>query len=396
MAPWTRYIFDVSQAIVQGSRLVFTTGLSLFQTRKRKSSDSVKSDFESKTSCSKKSTLGGETLDRTKRTKLQEEDCTPSIAHSLDCELSVSKTTKKRKATDEGFKPEPKKPRPDESAKVSDFALTYEEHEQLGEGGFGSVFAGVRISDQQSVAIKHMKRDNVEFSLVSIENEVLSVPSEAVLMNKAAPDRHSVGLNPSVTLLDWYLQDEGQEVVLVMERPTPSQDLFDYCQEKGPLTEAHAKELIRQVVNALLDLDSKQIFHRDINMNNLLVQETESGPRIRVIDFGCGCGVQSEPFYSFKGTPEYAPPEAYGTEGYRAAPTSVWQTGALLHELLRSKSDKGFTTRDFMKGFPYISFLSLSGVSQECSDFLRACLALDPNQRIPLDQLSLHPWLSLV
>ncbi|XP_055013571.1 serine/threonine-protein kinase pim-2-like [Boleophthalmus pectinirostris] len=315
-------------------------------------------------------------LDRPGKTQ----DCTPSIAHSLDCELSVSKTTKKRKATDEGFKPEPKKPRPDESAKVSDFALTYEEHEQLGQGGFGSVFAGVRISDQQS----------------SIENEVLSVPSEAVLMNKAAPDRHSVGLNPSVTLLDWYLQDEGQEVVLVMERPTPSQDLFDYRQEKGPLTEAHAKELIRQVVNALLDLDSKQIFHRDVNMNNLLVQETESGPRIRVIDFGCGCGVQSEPFYSFKGTPEYVPPEAYGTEGYRAAPTSVWQTGALLHELLRSKSDKGFTTRDFMKGFPYISFLSLSGVSQECSDFLRACLALDPNQRIPLDQLSLHPWLRMV
>ncbi|XP_055004245.1 serine/threonine-protein kinase pim-2-like [Boleophthalmus pectinirostris] len=279
---------------------------------------------------------------------------------------------------------------------VGDLELRYEEHEQLGEGGFGSVFAGVRISDQQPVAIKHIMAEHVAFTLVIIKNEVFTVPSEVVLMTRAAPDQHSVGGNPSVTLLDWYLQDEGHEVILVMERPTPSQDLLRYHRKNAPLTEAHAKELIRQVVNALVDLHSKGVFHRDIKMENLLVQATESGPRIRVIDFGCGSGDQSGHFYRFKGTPACAPPEAFGTEGYCAGPTSVWQTGALLYELLRSKSAKPFATNEFTKGFPYISILSRSGVSQECSDFLQACLTLDPNNRIPLDQLSHHPWLSLV
>lgn len=58
----------------------------------------------------------------------------------------------------------------------------------------------------------------------------------------AGPD--SVGRNASVSLLDWYNLD--QEVILVMERPTPSEDLFSYCLANAPLPEAHAKVKINK------------------------------------------------------------------------------------------------------------------------------------------------------
>ncbi|XP_056465002.1 serine/threonine-protein kinase pim-3-like [Gadus chalcogrammus] len=43
----------------------------------------------------------------------------------------------------------------------ADFDAPYEELQQLGQGGFGSVFAGCRKEDRLPVAIKHIPRAKV-------------------------------------------------------------------------------------------------------------------------------------------------------------------------------------------------------------------------------------------
>ncbi|XP_072320742.1 serine/threonine-protein kinase pim-2-like [Eucyclogobius newberryi] len=184
-----------------------------------------------------------------------------------------------------------------EAADQADFKLKYEQHKQLGEGGYGAVFAGVRISDQQPVAIKYIHKPTVLFVPMEFKNKVHDVPAEVLLMALAAPNHEPIGRSPSVSLLEWFNLDNGH-IVLVMERPIPSIDLFDYCLQNAPLPEEKAKEVMQQVVEALVDLHSKKVFHRDIKLENLLVQTTESGPRIRIIDFGCSCVVQSQTFQS--------------------------------------------------------------------------------------------------
>ena len=48
------------------------------------------------------------------------------------------------------------------------------------------------------------------------------------------------GSQAAVALLDWYELD--QELIMVLERPVPAVDLFDYIQERGGfLTEDQAK-----------------------------------------------------------------------------------------------------------------------------------------------------------
>ncbi|KAK7883241.1 hypothetical protein WMY93_029415 [Mugilogobius chulae] len=272
----------------------------------------------------------------------------------------------------------------------ADFKSKYLQQEELGEGGFGSVFAGVRISDQEPVAIKHIRRKMVQFTSLSPHltegqrGEEVEVPSEALYMVKA----QDIGQGSSVQLLEWFnLEDE---VILVMERPTPSEDLFNFCFRNSPLTESDAKVMTKQLVDSMVDLHANGVFHRDIKLENLLVQSTKSGPRLRIIDFGLSCEDQPEPYQTYKGTRCLAPPEYFLEKTYSAGPTSVWQVGTVLYEMLRSKEQKQFLTPFFLRGQIHAPV----GVSKECTNFLQACFTKDPQERLSLDQMSHHPWFS--
>ncbi|NWX56673.1 PIM1 kinase, partial [Promerops cafer] len=90
----------------------------------------------------------------------------------------------------------------------------------LGSGGFGSV------------AIKRVARDRI-----SQWGELPSgsrVPLEIVLLNKVGSGFHGV-----IQLLDWF--ELPDSFVVVMERPEPSQDLFDFITERGFLPEEMAR-----------------------------------------------------------------------------------------------------------------------------------------------------------
>ena len=71
-----------------------------------------------------------------------------------------------------------------------------------------------------------------------MKGNLLRIPTE-VLMQRLVSGTW-VGGSAAVTLLDWV--DLGQQVVLVLERPVPSMDLFQYLLERGgSLPEHEAK-----------------------------------------------------------------------------------------------------------------------------------------------------------
>lgn len=48
-----------------------------------------------------------------------------------------------------------------------------------------------------------------------------------------------------------------------------------------------AQIIIKQLVNALIEIHSRGVFHRDIKLENILIETDSEAPRIWVIDFGC-------------------------------------------------------------------------------------------------------------
>nr|XP_057905709.1 aurora kinase B-like [Doryrhamphus excisus] len=267
------------------------------------------------------------------------------------------------------------------------FLQKYQQLEKIGEGGFGSVYAGYRKHDAFAVAIKHIPKDEVKIIPLNINGRKQDVPLEALLMLQASSIKDADGKSAVVSLLDKY--DLEQELVLVMEKPVRSVDMFTYITKcrLGHLKEHEAKNIMKQLVDAAIKMHAVNVFHRDLKPGNILLEATYGVPRVRVIDFGCSCFVTEEPYHDYTGTLSYAPPEFVLRGTYRAGPTTVWHLGAMLFELLAGT--KQFDTLLFIS-----QMLGLNRVlSQDCRDFLQMCLNSDPDQRATLVQIHQHPWL---
>ncbi|XP_076027216.1 serine/threonine-protein kinase pim-2-like [Genypterus blacodes] len=305
------------------------------------------------------------------------------------------------------------------------FQATYVEKERLGKGGFGSVFAGYRKQDNLPVAMKHISLLDIDQISVYTNEQEYKIALEVALLSMVGPGFQPFGSSPAVALIDCFELD--QELVLIMERPVPCIDLLDYIWSNSccELQEEEAKFLMKQLVDAFIEIHSRGVFHRDIKPENILVQLGAEGPRIRVIDFGCGTmmrpglytdlagglaqegravvegswfdsglllGSTTEPLISpdvqSLGTPDYLPPEFVLCGAYEAGPTTVWQLGMVLFMMLHgvcpfhNRREIAYKTPPISKRLP-----------RYCRHFLFSCLNKNPYHRPTLEDLRNHRWL---
>lgn len=180
------------------------------------------------------------------------------------------------------------------------------------------------------------------------------VPLEIALLKKISD------IPGIAELVDFY--ERNDEFILVLERPVPCKDLYDFISEKQVLSENLARKILLQLVKTLIKVDKAGVVHLDVKDENVLINP--STEEIFLIDFGCGDFVKDSVCTEFEGklfcvivlhvvlfTPQVlhrqfytaipssgtrvcSPPEWIRTGRYFAKSTTVWTLGILLFDML--------------------------------------------------------------
>ena len=154
------------------------------------------------------------------------------------------------------------------------------------------------------------------------------------------------------------------------------------------IKEQRAKKLFTQIVKGISYCHKKNIFHRDIKLENILVLKDDT---IKIIDFGFGIKCNRDTLQKlFCGTPSYMAPEIVKKEKYIACYSDIWSLGVLFYAILFGIFP--FKGKDDDELFEKINeanlvFPEYNPLSEKIKQMIQKIFVHTPNQRITLDEM---------
>ena len=121
--------------------------------------------------------------------------------------------------------------------------------------------------------------------------------------------------------------------------------LFDILKFKKRFSENESKEVASQLIGAISYMHSKNILHRDLKLENILIKPDR---QITLIDFGLSTSWSSgQHMNTFCGSPEYAAPELYLRNKYYGPPCDIWSYGGKYTSSKKLDHEKGINLDTF-------------------------------------------------
>ena len=192
----------------------------------------------------------------------------------------------------------------------------------------------------------------------------------------------------------------------------------------GRIEENQARNWFRQILSALSHFQKKGVCHRDLRMENMMLERQSDGTmNIRIIDFGLSLRVPYVDPNNRKldtdvssntirrlikaqgqgGKWEYMDPEvARRHECFDGFAIDLWAVGIILFELLIGKkpfglpdsSDPNFYMIAVEGNLEELLRMKSISLDKEACDLLQNMLQSDPSKRLTLAEVVSHPWVN--
>ena len=270
---------------------------------------------------------------------------------------------------------------------------------RIGQGAFGKVNLGLNVLTGRVVAIKSFKKTPIE----KLKHKMKKIQYETELMKRFN--------HKNITKILEVFNDE--EYMLIIMEYINGGNLFNFVKKRRKLSEKMAKFLFRQIILGIQHIHSKNVVHRDIKLENILIDFNNN---VKICDFGIGKVLDSEDelLYDKCGTPMYMAPEiilANENNGYKGFPVDIWSSGITLYIMLSGSLP--FNLKNKNNNNENIAFHSIKeknniflqnqiinvkpkeieNISEEARNLLKGILNKNPAKRLTCSQILNHPWL---
>jgi len=246
------------------------------------------------------------------------------------------------------------------------------------------VWSAYHINTNQMVAIKFV------FPNKDKDNSMYSSENEMVALKKV----HHTNV---VKVLECFQEKRTRVDVVVMEYAEGG-DLYEKIlrQESCRFQEAQARKYFRQILVALDYLHKSNIVHRDLKLENVLLDADDN---IKIADFGFSKIVRpGQLLDTFCGSPMYAAPEVIKNEQYEGTPADIWSLGIILFILVVGRmpwhrTDNKIDAAELLNA--RLKFPDHIALSAECIDLIRQIVRVNPQDRATLEHIRNHSWTNI-
>ena len=200
---------------------------------------------------------------------------------------------------------------------------------RLGAGGMGTVYGGTRLHIGDAVAIKILHRDTIS-DIQAAERFRREAQATSRLKHPNAVSIYDFGIT-------------GDSLAYIVMELVEGKSLRRIIKRQGQLSPHAVDEILGQICDALDEAHRSNMIHRDIKPDNIIVNTSPSGLRVKVLDFGIAklhnisSGmIDLTATGSVMGTPQYMSPEQCMDEELDGR-SDVYSLGIVLYEALTGR-----------------------------------------------------------
>ena len=256
---------------------------------------------------------------------------------------------------------------------------------KLGDGSYGIVYLAVNIITKQNVAMK--KIDKVKENAI----DDMEIKNEIEILKKL--DHPNI-----VKIIEFFSTPKAYYIIT------------DFCacgelynQIKHQYTEGQLAVLFYQVLSGLYYLHTKNIVHRDLKLENILISEIEKDNNtnekyfwVKIIDFGTAkIFEKNKNEKAVVGSSYYIAPEVLHKNYNEKCDT--WSVGVILYMLIvgrapfDGKSDDEII-ENIEKGEFNSKHIKMLNSSDEVQDLVKKLLEVNVKKRLSPSEALKHPW----
>ena len=274
---------------------------------------------------------------------------------------------------------------------------------RLGKGSFGEVFLTEKAGHSELYATKKIPK-----SIADSENVKKYFINEITILRE-------INHKNIMKLIEIKQSKDNYYLVCELCNGGSLNDCLDKYRKinRHAFTEEVVQYLMRQIIDAIKYLHGCHIIHRDLKLDNILVNfDNEQdkinmnmlGAQVKIIDFGFATRLDPKKNLAFStlGSPINMDPGILkklnhidnSISGYDEK-VDIWSLGTLCYEMLIGKPTfEADNMKDLVKKIETGEYTLPSSLSKEVVSFLNAMLQYDSKLRLSAEELSRHYFLT--